>query len=312
MKRFALLLAFIALPSLLLFSCTKLNPTAPSTPLVSGKISFALSAANNIASGKVAIAKGALNQALPITLTNNTGSVQFDNIQVGTWSIAVHLFDSNGSETYSGTSSAVVTNGKTTTVTINIIANTGNLNIVVQLPGSTYTLKPSQSGRVSSVIPDSPAGYVTYFASQAWTWNGTPGTVRSLMQFDFSALPAGATITEAKLYLHHDPANPHSSLTSSNASYLDRVTSPWTANTANWNNQPSVTPVNRVSLPESTSPDQDYTLDVTAMVQDMIANGNYGMRLSLQTETYYAMMYFASGNNADATLQPELVLTLSQ
>ncbi len=173
----------------------------------------------------------------------------------------------------------------------------------------TRTFTPQENGRVFSVYPTSPAPTASYFASQAWTWNGRPGSIRSLMKFDLSSIPAGAVITSAELKLYHHPVTRHSSRTRSNASYLERVTSSWNASSAQWNNQPSTTTMNRVYLPKSTNALQDYTLNVTGMVNDMHRFGNHGMRLRLATESHYACMFFASGNDANPNLRPKLVVT---
>jgi hypothetical protein len=101
----------------------------------------------------------------------------------------------------------------------------------------------------------------------------------------------------------------HSSLTSSNESVVQRVTSPWTENTVTWSNQPSTTTMDEVILAQSLSPTQDYpNLDVTAMVQQMLSNPalNEGFMLRLTTETAYAQMFFASGDNPDSAKHPTL------
>jgi hypothetical protein len=101
----------------------------------------------------------------------------------------------------------------------------------------------------------------------------------------------------------------HSSLTNSNESVVQRVTSPWAENTVTWSNQPSTTTMDEVILAQSLSPTQDYpNLDVTAMVQQMLSNAalNEGFMLRLTTETAYAQMFFASGDNPDSAKHPTL------
>lgn len=184
-------------------------------------------------------------------------------------------------------------------------------NNQVEVPNESSTLELSaiQCGRAFSVYPDNSAGNVGYFAAQSWTWEGVPGTIRSFIQFDLSGIPDNATITKAELYLYHNQDTEHSSLSSSNAAYLERVTSAWTGNSLCWNEQPLVTSDHRVSLEQSSSPTQDYVLDVTQMVGDMRQFGNYGMRLCLQTEQAYASMYFSSQNHANQEMHPKLVVT---
>lgn len=123
----------------LLVGCSKNNPVAPNIQPEQGKLMFALDAADNIASGTVTITKGTITHVLPITITNHTGSVAFEGIQVGTWSITVQLFDAEGLEIYSGSGEAVVIKNQITTVTIQVEHNTGKLVIIVDLPNGGGT-----------------------------------------------------------------------------------------------------------------------------------------------------------------------------
>ncbi|MBN2441916.1 MAG: DNRLRE domain-containing protein [Spirochaetales bacterium] len=187
---------------------------------------------------------------------------------------------------------------------------TKKIDALVPLGSSgTLTLSPAQDGRVFEIEPDDAADDATYFASQTWTWSGKEGSVRSLLQFNLNSLPSNAVVTNAWLYLYHHPDISHSSQSSSNASYLERVTQSWNAGMANWNNQPAVTTTNRVYLSQATSSTQDYTLNVTAMINDMRQYGNYGMRLKLATESRYARMYFASSDYTNSAYHPKLVIT---
>jgi hypothetical protein len=115
--------------------CSRNNPVAPAAAPEQGKLMFAMDAADNIASGNVTITKGHITQVLPITITGHTGTVAFNGIQVGHWNIQVQLFDDDGVEIYSGTGDAVVHKDQTTTVTIQVNHNTGNLVIQVKVPG---------------------------------------------------------------------------------------------------------------------------------------------------------------------------------
>jgi len=110
-------------------------------------------------------------------------------------------------------------------------------------------------------------------------YQGGINSNRGLIDFDLSDIPSGSTITSAKLNLYAlgpgvitttDLSNGH---VGQNSSYLRRITSNWNANTATWNNAPSYTTSNQVTLAQSTSASQDYLdIDVAALVQDMIDN----------------------------------------
>jgi hypothetical protein len=154
----------------------------------------------------------------------------------------------------------------------------------------------------------------------AWTISGTQTIWRNLFKFDLRCIPSNAVIQSARLSLFYADTNSYviyangeqSSLTNSNESVLQRVTSAWTENTVTWINQPATTTADQVILPQSTSATQDYTnLDVTQMVQLMIgapANNN-GFELKLTNETYYAQLLFASGDNPHIAKHPNLEIT---
>jgi hypothetical protein len=158
----------------------------------------------------------------------------------------------------------------------------------------------------------------TVFCSGVWTISGTQVIWRNFMNFDLTLIPANATIVDARLSLYYAPVNDfdsingHTSTTNSNQSVLQRITSPWSEHSINWNNQPTVTTQNEIIFPQSTNGFQDYTnMDVTAVVQDMISNKPqaYGFSLRLSLEQQYARMIFASGDYADPTKRPTLQIT---
>ena len=98
-----------------------------------------------------------------------------------------------------------------------------------------------------------------------------------MLQFDFSSIPGNAIIDSAllSLYWYPSPANiGHSTLSGSNACWLQRILSPWIWNTTTWNNQPAITTTNEVTLPMSTSDAENYpNINILPMVQDMITYG---------------------------------------
>lgn len=158
----------------------------------------------------------------------------------------------------------------------------------------------------------------TDFCSGAWTISGTPVVWRNFMNFDLTQIPANAIIVDARLSLFYAPSNEfdsingHQSLTNSDQSVLQRITSPWSEHSINWNSQPLTTTQNEVIFPQSVSGFQDYTnMDVTSLVQDMISNkpAAYGFALHLSTEQPYAHLIFATGDYPDAQKHPTLQIT---
>lgn len=154
------------------------------------------------------------------------------------------------------------------------------------------------------------------FPAASWTFGGVTGHLRGVIDFDFSAIPAGATIVSAKLSLYAYPSSSpgfgsHSTLSGSNAAWLQRITSNWNENTVTWNNQPTTTTSNQVALAQSTSSTQNYIdTDITVLLQDIIdtSNTSFGMMLKLQNEQFYRRLNFCSSDFSDPSFHPKLVI----
>ncbi len=151
----------------------------------------------------------------------------------------------------------------------------------------------------------------------AWTNNGSPGFKRIYVNFDLSAIPVAPIVSYATLKLYNNPNSgstsaQHSQLSGTNETVIRRVVDPWSEQTLTWLNQPFSTTQNEVLFPPSISPTQDYIIDVTALVQDMISmpGSSYGFTMKLVTEQYYRSVIFASSDHPDSTLWPELTVCL--
>ena len=95
-----------------------------------------------------------------------------------------------------------------------------------------------------------------------------------------SSLPLGTTIQSAQLTLYNNPdaqngyANgQHVHISGSNEAVLQRIISPWTEDVA-WNNQSITSSQNEVTLAQDTNSNQDYILDVTNLLQDIISDSS--------------------------------------
>jgi gliding motility-associated-like protein len=152
-------------------------------------------------------------------------------------------------------------------------------------------------------------------SANSWTFNGVQGTVRSLLQFDLSTIPAGATVIHAELTLYAWDSNTgfgqHSTLGGFNNGLLQRVTTYWDEHTTTWQTQPATTNLHQVAVPVSTSPDQDYTLSVTQLVQDMLSDpeNSFGFLLRLTTEVANRRLNFCSSDHPDPSRHPKLTIT---
>lgn len=150
----------------------------------------------------------------------------------------------------------------------------------------------------------------------AYTIPGTNGGLnvnRALLYFNLSNIPSGSSITSAKLNLYalgqSGTLSGHTG--QNNNAVLQRVTEDWLENTVTWNSQPATTIQNEVYLPASTSALQDYIgIDVTLLVQDMIANNNFGLLLKLENENASNALLFCSSNYSNVNKHPKLEVNL--
>lgn len=196
---------------------------------------------------------------------------------------------------------------------------------VVLLPVEKIELQPnSTDGKDALIELYSPADYenrnfgdYAEFNAVAWTASGTQMTVRSLIDFDLTSVPANSTIIEAKLHLYVVETSlgfsdgGHSQESGSNALLFSGITSAWDEMSVTWNTQPSITTDNQVLCPASESNLQDYEIDVTGLIKSQYENPGilHGIMMQLQTEQYYRRVLFASSDHADVTKHPKLVIT---
>lgn len=154
--------------------------------------------------------------------------------------------------------------------------------------------------------------YETALAFDGYRWtNGTWFKERSLIAFDLSSIPSYAIITDAKLDLY---GTDHLQTGQSNVSVLDRVTSPWTESYVTWATAPSITSTGEIGIAASTSATQNYIIDVTSHVRDMVHSPetNYGWILKLvgeSTAAYTRMVFASSDYTADVTKRPKLEIS---
>jgi flagellar basal body rod protein FlgB len=182
---------------------------------------------------------------------------------------------------------------------------------------TTLVLQPDAAAGKDALIGSNTAtsnwGTHEEITSAYWTVQGNWVTVKSLLEFDLSQIPANAVITDAKLSLwSNSTTQSHYQLHSGdNASYLKRILQPWNENTVTWNNQPTTTSQNQVLLATSTSQTQDYlNINVTALFQDIVSSGNnYGIMLQLTSEYDYQSMVLASSDYSNAAKRPKLEIT---
>ncbi|MEX1188510.1 MAG: DNRLRE domain-containing protein, partial [Bacteroidia bacterium] len=133
---------------------------------------------------------------------------------------------------------------------------------------------------------------------------------RGLIQFDLSGIPVGSTIISASLYLYKIP--PIGTLVNhtigNNESLIQLVNSPWDESTVTWNTAPGSNSVNQAVLDPSLVGDENYVVNLTALVQYHVNNPpqNFGYLLRLTDETINRVMMFTSDVYSDESLHPTL------
>jgi len=204
----------------------------------------------------------------------------------------------------------------TLSVSFNIIPNNGSVELILK-PGpnegkdASVWFLTNQSGVYG---PTNSTNYGNDIDIQAmeWTYAGSVGRRYGLVGFDLEAIPTGSTVQSAALSLFANPVSAdggHSSLSGSNSSIVQRITSSWDEHAVTWNTRPSVTTSGQVILPQSSAPDQDYIdIDVTTMVIDMVQDLPYGhgFQLSTITPQNYRKMIFSSSDHPNPLKWPQL------
>jgi len=147
----------------------------------------------------------------------------------------------------------------------------------------------------------------------AWTVQGQPVTMRSLIKFyGIPSLGTPPTAAYLTLFSHPDPSNGdqiHANYGTNNAFYIRRVTNTWTPTTTTWFNQPATTTVGQVLVPHTNDGYRDLLqINVTQIVRDCFTSGNYGFLLQLQNESTYNSRIFRHSADADFSKRPYLTL----
>jgi hypothetical protein len=194
------------------------------------------------------------------------------------------------------------------------------LEIIISSSCQAFNPGPAAGDDIimGSWIPfQNPDSVSAEFGAVAWTCQGNPCNVHSLLRFDLSSIPANATVQSASLTLYANPqqinGNPGLGPTYGSANEVEmlRVTSPWSSSTVHYYNEPATTNVDQVIIPQSSSAYNDYyNLDVTTPVQAMVSSPstNYGWLMKVVMEVYYNGMIFCSSNYTDSLKRPLLTV----
>lgn len=133
---------------------------------------------------------------------------------------------------------------------------------------------------------------------------------RTLIHFDLSSIPSGATIDSATLSLNLMYA------TDDRVHDIHRVTSSWEGSTVCWENQPSFSSTPTTNAHTGTTPDSWVAWDVTSDVA-VFASGtpNYGWLIKEPVESLgepLGAFYYSSDFTGDISLKPKLEVTYTE
>ncbi|MCF0075718.1 DNRLRE domain-containing protein, partial [Dyadobacter sp. CY261] len=200
-----------------------------------------------------------------------------------------------------------------------------NISFSIVNPCSPVSITASQAkdARVSENASSTNYGQTGELAISRWSYDNQDATLRAYIDFsELQNIPQGATITSATLNLF-GISSTNATQTFGNSGFVQgttlaeiwvkRVTSPWQETGVNWDNKPSVSPSNWVSLgPPSSQWNFNASVSVAQLVQDMVnlpASSRYGFALELKDEARYRSMVFASKDASDASRRPKLTIT---
>ena len=141
---------------------------------------------------------------------------------------------------------------------------------------------------------------------------------QALIRFtEMNDLPCNAVITKATLYLYGVPSSGFVPQGNSyypgspfipNPGVVERVTSGWAEGSVTWSTMPGTTAVHQTPIPATTMQwNENFIIDVTALTQDIWTSGNNdGYMLRLKTPGVYQSAVFASSDDPNSALWPEL------
>lgn len=175
---------------------------------------------------------------------------------------------------------------------------------------NTLVLEASKDTYINTVIADQYQGQSQSLIAAGWSYNGSYGQGRSLIGFELCALPNSFVLVSATLHLYHDYSASHTGHTTGglNSAKLYKTTSYWDESTT-WSNQPSFDLFTFSELPSSITSTQNYSIDVTGIVDSCIASSTeVGFYLKLDEEQTYRSLVFASKDHPDINVRPKLEL----
>jgi hypothetical protein len=303
---------FAVIALLLTFSCQKTTPALPPAPVVNAGPAQTI----NLPSDTAYLTGSATDSVSPIN--------GYAWTQISGPNTAVLSDDGSPNTTVSGLIAgtyvfqlmATAADGQTgvSTVTITVSGNKTptTLTLYTLFPGTSYS--PYEMMFIGNASYGNPGNSTSpELLAETWTINGVEVYGRSFFKFNLSPIPSGTTVTSATLHLFSDtlPDNGdliHANYGPTNDFWIQRVSSSWNQSTG-WSNFPTLDSAGAAHLPQTDSSFANENVDVTAMVNNMLINGNYGFEMHLNTEQIYNSRIFCSTLYPDSTRHPYIVVT---
>ncbi|MCP4407748.1 MAG: DNRLRE domain-containing protein [Gammaproteobacteria bacterium] len=190
---------------------------------------------------------------------------------------------------------------------------TRNDMMLYQQPPGIVELQPSTEGIDAEIWEQSPNDN---YGDAAETWVSSDGndTTRSLLHFNIGAIPAGARILGATLFLHRQSGSGADQPVAAH-----RIMNPWSEDSVTWNRRESGTNWdtaggdfdNTVVVTTLVGPvNQRYEWNITPLVQGWVDGSypNYGVALTAAIDGMLGEQFFTS-DHTDPSKWPSLTIT---
>lgn len=328
-KTLALLLVFLF--GALYMGCSD-NSTDPNPAQEKGGVQFKIDKANapaNVVSVEAIMISeysDTLRAIMDMT-TDTSATITFTDIAAGAWYLTVNAYSRDSVLLYTGYAEIKIEAGIITNISLVLEPTglgTGSVLITVTWGTplvKTITIQPGPEGKdalINYFYPDTNRGSYEDFIIYSGTFDGDYNAYRCLLEFNLSFLQKGAKIKSAVLQLYYNPTSGFDgggqNHSGENAFYVRRIIEDWAENTVTWNNQPMTDTTDFVYVPKSEIDTQDYTIDITSLVQSSVNEpaNSHGFLFSLANEQPYAHVMLYSGDAPYADRRPKLTIKYEQ
>ncbi len=169
---------------------------------------------------------------------------------------------------------------------------------------------------IGSFLPDTNFGEREDIHLYAWTQSGDLNVHRIVMDFHLSNLPSESVIDSAFLSLHFNTTSKYLDAlgleghSGENSFTVEKITQEWHEQSVTWNNQPTTSDVNKISVPDSDDGTKDYKINVSSIISDLYNNpeSGFGLMLKYQFEEPYKVIFLASSDHPNPALRPKLTI----